>query len=43
MKFGGWKSDHVLKSVYRGVLDDFEDAAAEAATGYFEKCAGKLQ
>jgi integrase len=37
MKFGGWKSDAVLKSVYRGTLDDFEIAAAEQATSYFEK------
>lgn len=37
MKFGGWKSDSILKSVYRGTLDDFETAAAEKATAYFER------
>ena len=37
MKFGGWKSDSILKSVYRGTLDDFETAAAEQATAYFER------
>ena len=37
MKFGGWKSDSILKSVYRGTLDDFETAAADQATAYFER------
>lgn len=37
MKFGGWKSDSILKSVYRGTLDDFETAAANQATSYFER------
>ena len=36
MKFGGWKSDHVLKTVYRGTLDDFEAEAARTSTEYFE-------
>lgn len=42
MKFGGWKSDGVLKAVYRGTLDDFEAAAAEKATDFFEKNANKM-
>lgn len=42
MKFGGWKSDGVLKAVYRGTLDDFEAAAAEKATGFFEKNANEM-
>lgn len=37
MKFGGWKSDSILKSVYRGTLDDFETEAAEKANAYFER------
>lgn len=42
MKLGGWKSDAVLKSVYRGTLDDFEAEAADMALGYFEKSANKM-
>lgn len=42
MKLGGWKSDAVLKSVYRGTLDDFEAKAADMALGYFEKSANKM-
>lgn len=42
MKMGGWKSDAVLKSVYRGTLDDFEAEAADMALGYFEKSANKM-
>lgn len=37
MKFGGWKSDSILKSVYRGTLDDFETEAVEKANAYFER------
>lgn len=43
MKFGGWKSDHVLKSVYRGTLDDFEAETAELSKRYFEESANKVQ
>ena len=42
MKLGGLKSDAVLKSVYRGTLDDFEAEAADMALGYFEKSANKM-
>ena len=42
MKLGGWKSDAVLKSVYRGTLDDFEAEAADMALGYLEKSANKM-
>ena len=42
MKFGGWSSDGVLKSIYRGTLDDFEAAAAEQATNYFDQTANKM-
>ena len=42
MKLGGWKSDAVLKAVYRGTLDDFETEAADMALGYFEKSANKM-
>ena len=42
MKFGGWKSDAILKSVYRGTLDDFEIAAADKVTGYFDKNANEM-
>lgn len=43
MKFGGWKSDHVLKSVYRGTLDDFEAAAAAASRRFFDQSANEMQ
>lgn len=43
MKFGGWKSDHVLKSVYRGTLDDFEADAADRSRQYFEESANEMQ
>lgn len=42
MKFGGWSSDGVLKSIYRGTLDDFEAAAAEQAINYFDQTANKM-
>lgn len=42
MKFGGWKSDSVLKSVYRGTLDDFERRSAEQINSYFSESANKL-
>lgn len=43
MKFGGWKSDHVLKSVYRDTLDDFERKAADAAASFFDESANEMQ
>ena len=43
MKFGGWKSDHVLKSVYRDTLDDFETAAALESAAFFNESANKVQ
>ena len=43
MKFGGWQSDHVLKTVYRDTLDDFEKKAADKAADFFEKSANKMQ
>lgn len=42
MKFGGWKSDAVLKSVYRGTLDDFEKKSANKAKRHFQKSANKM-
>ena len=42
MKFGGWKSDAVLKSVYRGTLDDFERDSADTITAYFDKNANEM-
>lgn len=42
MKFGGWKSDHVLKSVYRGTLDEFEADAAARSSAYFERSANEM-
>ena len=42
MKFGGWKSDAVLKSVYRGTLDDFEKKSANKAKRHFQKNANKM-
>ena len=42
MKMGGWKSDAILKSIYRGTLDDFEAEAVDMAMGYFEKSANKM-
>lgn len=42
MKLGGWRSDAVLKSVYRGTLDDFEAEAAGKAVGFFEQSANKM-
>ena len=42
MRFGGWKSDAILKSVYRGTLDDFEAAAAQKSADYFENSANKM-
>ena len=42
MKFGGWKSDSVLKSVYRGTLDDFEKKSANKAKRHFQKSANKM-
>ena len=35
MRFGGWKSDGVLKSIYRGILDDFEVQSAQKIVDYF--------
>lgn len=43
MKFGGWQSDHVLKSIYRDTLDDFERSAAAQAAEFFEKSANEMQ
>lgn len=42
MKFGGWKSDAVLKEVYRGTLDDFESVAAQRATSFFDSSANEM-
>ena len=42
MKFGGWKSDAVLKSVYRGTLTDFERNSADKITAYFDKNANEM-
>lgn len=35
MKSGGWKTDSVLKRVYRNTLSDFEKANAKKAAQYF--------
>lgn len=43
MKFGGWKSDHVLKSVYRDTLDDFEQIAADRAAQFFSESANECK
>lgn len=43
MKFGGWRSDHVLKSVYRDTLDDFERKAAQESARYFDESANEMQ
>ena len=37
MTSGGWKTDSVLKRVYRNTLSDFEKANAKKATRYFNK------
>lgn len=37
MASGGWKTDTVLKRVYRNTLSDFEKANARKATRYFNK------
>ena len=37
MKSGGWKTDSVLKRVYRNTLSDFEKANAKKAEQYFAK------
>lgn len=42
MRFGGWKSDAVLKSVYRGTLTDFEQNSADKITAYFDENANKM-
>ena len=42
MKFGGWKSDAVLKSIYRGVLDDFEQNSADKINAYFDESANEM-
>jgi integrase len=42
MRFGGWKSDAVLKSVYRGTLTDFERDSADKITAYFDKNANEM-
>jgi len=43
MKFGGWKSTHVLNAVYRDTLDDFELRAADQAASFFDQSANKMQ
>ena len=42
MKFGGWKSDGILKDIYRGTLDDFERNSADKITAYFDKNANEM-
>lgn len=42
MKFGGWKSDAVLKSVYRGTLTNFERNSADKITAYFDENANEM-
>ncbi len=42
MKFGGWQSDAILKSIYRGVLDDFEQNSADKINAYFNQSANKM-
>ena len=42
MRFGGWKSDAVLKSVYRGTLTDFEQNSADKISAYFDENANKM-
>jgi len=42
MKFGGWKSDAILKDIYRGTLDDFERNSADKITAYFDKNANEM-
>lgn len=43
MAFGGWRSDNVLKTVYRDTLDDFEREAADRAAAFFDQSANKVQ
>ena len=42
MKFGGWKSDSILKDVYRGTLDDFERKSADKISAFFDDSANKM-
>ena len=42
MRFGGWKSDAILKSVYRGTLTDFEQDSADKISAYFDESANKM-
>ena len=42
MRFGGWKSDAILKSVYRGTLTDFEQNSADKISAYFDESANKM-
>lgn len=37
MERGGWKSDKVLKQVYRGTLTEYQKKYTEMTNGYFEK------
>ena len=42
MRFGGWKSDGILKAIYRGTLDDVEIQLAEKIANYFNGANGML-
>jgi integrase len=43
MRRGGWKSDHVLKSIYRGTMSDFEKKYSDQANKYFEVMQHEMQ
>jgi hypothetical protein len=37
MEQGGWKSDYILKSVYRNTMDDFRAQNASKINAYFSE------
>ena len=41
MARGGWKTDNVMKRVYRDTLSDVEKRMNKKAVNYFEKLAAK--
>lgn len=43
MARGGWSSDAVLKQVYRGIIDDYNQRYNNVANDYFEKMQHEMQ
>jgi integrase len=43
MRAGGWKSDAILKSIYRGTLNDYEKKFSSQANEYFSDMQHEMQ